>query len=107
MNKSDFNKKVAEWDGIDISNNKSCGERFYRNENGTICMINNYYDDLNQLLPVVWKMGIGLTLFYMDHVGIKEWVARAEKLEDCINEDPIQALRECVIKVIEGEKDEQ
>lgn len=58
----------------------------------------DYYNDLNQLMPLFWKLGGGFEQFEDDDG--RNWQAiiwmDSKSLAGSCHEDPIQAIRDCL-----------
>jgi hypothetical protein len=89
-----FNEMAARADGYTVFNDGS--GRIYSDDGHWAHVDLDYYNDLNQLMPLAWKNKVNVYMF------ASKWIAGTPDTEIDIkayesnNKDPIQAIRDCL-----------
>ena len=64
----------------------------------------DYFNDLNLLMPLAWKHVVECISYHVTNEGIQSWLVRNYKLQNCINTDPIKAIRDCLWAIAKGDR---
>ncbi len=98
MERLEFNKAMMKLDGYTVPTGYAVN--VYR----------DYYNDLNLLMPLFWKLGGDIEQDECEDDGDSEQYFRASVHQDwdilslTNHEDPIQAIRQCLIEIARGEE---
>jgi len=97
MKAEEFNKLMAELEGIDVSECKLI-EGSLHHDTKHFYYVYNWYEDLNLLMPLAWKYGIYVTEMCGEFTG-HYYPVNVKKRYTSKDKDPIQAIRDCLTAI--------
>ena len=99
MEANDFNKAMAELDGLEHYIGNTCVMAVQEDE--TQHTKYDPYFDLNQLMPLAWKYGVSLLQAVSGNYSAFNDIEYEIKSQA----DPIEAVRQCLIAIHKGNDD--